>query len=175
MDIKKLKDIVEKSDLSAPAKEVLYDLIPQADRPEIQAQILETIKYEEEMYGLAADEAEELLSHMNNAEKQIDAADMIEEEELAELTADSKLKMEELDTELKDVMSEADEFVKAVSSENTVQEVSAPIVPITQMPAQAPVQQAYVPAQQNVGFGGQQYNAPQPAPFPGNSGMGQQG
>lgn len=41
---------------------------------------------------------------------------------------------------------------------------AAPVAPV------APVAQ-----QQNVGFGGQQYNAPQPAPFPGNSGMGQQG
>ena len=174
MDIKKLQEIIDKSDLSEPAKELIQDLMPEADKPEIQAEILKTIDYEIKMYGLAADEAEAIVDQLRAAEIRIVAAYKFEDDELKELSEKYEDKMAEAENEMKKSLQYKDNLIKELSQEEAGDTVSAPteaVAPQAQAPVApvdpvAPTIQATQPVQ-NPGYGGQQYNAaPQPAAFP---------
>ena len=163
MDIKKLQEIIDKSDLSEPAKELIQDLMPEADKPEIQAEILKTVDYEIKMYGLAADEAEAIVDQLRAAEIRIDAADKIEDEELKELSEKYEDKMAEAENEMKKSLQYKDNLIKELSPEEPADIVSASVEAVAPV---APTIQATQPAQ-HPGYGGQQFNsAPQPAAFP---------
>lgn len=187
MDIKKLQEIIDKSELSDGARDLIQELITDIDKPEVREEILKTIEFDMKMYGLAADEGEQLVDEVNLLEKKIDAADQIEEEQLDELSKKYDARMGEVMVDVEDSLKVKDNFLEAVAKQNAQSEVttqsdpqqiqtptayvaSQPVAPVVPMTAPvAPV----APATQSVGYGGQQYNAPQPAPFPTSSGVGQ--
>lgn len=144
MDIKKLQEIIDSSQLSDTAKDLVQDLVPEANRPEIQEEILKIIDYEVKMSGLAAEEAEEVLDQLHTADKKMDAADKIEDERLDELSRDHEEKMAVAEADIRQSLQYKDNLVKAVSGE------------VTTPSAQA----------QNPGYGGQQYNSATQASYP---------
>ena len=182
MDIKKLQEIIDKSELSDAARDLIQELMPDIDKPEVREEILRTIDFDMKMYGLAADEGEQLVDEVNLLEKKLDAADLIEEEQLDELTKKYDERMGEAKADMDESLKVKDNFLDALAKQNAEPEVQAQVSAQTPpvMPSytpDAPVAVApVVPVAptQSAGFGGQQYNnTPQPAPFPTNSGMGQ--
>jgi hypothetical protein len=143
MDIKKLQEIIDNSQLSSEAKNLILDLIPEIDKPGVQEEILKTIDYEVKMYGLAADEFEEVADQLQTAEKKMDAADAMEDEQLAELGQKYEEKMAAAEDEMKQATEYKDKLVEA----------------LTPVPTEAP-------AQPNPGYGGQQYNVTTTVPTP---------
>jgi len=135
MDIKKLQEIIDNSQLSPEAKDLILDLMPEIDKPEIQEEILKTIDYEVKMYGLAADEFEEVADQLQTAEKKMDAADAMEDEQLTELSQKYEEKMAVAEDEMKQATEYKDKLVEALTPSADTQ------------------------AQPNPGYGGQQYNS----------------
>ncbi len=169
MDIKKLQEIIDNSELSDPAKDLIRDLIPQADKPEVQEEILKTIDYEIKMNGLVADEAEEMVDQIRALEIKVDAADKVEDEQLKELSEKYEEKMTKAEADVKQSLQYKDNLLKSLSAEEAGSSTQ-PAEPVqTSQPIQAEtiVPAVETPVAQNPDYGGQQYNsAPQPAAFP---------
>lgn len=168
MDIKKIKDIVDSSQLSQEAKDLIAELLPQADKTEIKEEILKTLEYEITTNGLLADEADEVMDELRSTEIELDAADKVEDEQFVEVTQKYKEKMDLAEAEMKSAMDFKDEAIEAVSAlgiQNTVSVETVPATPLVTTSTVAPVV-TETPVQQNPGYGGQQYNAEMPAQTP---------
>ena len=174
MDIKKLQEIIDNSKLSPEAKDLILDLIPEIDKPGVQEEILKTIDYEVKMYGLAADEFEEVSEQLQSAEKKMDAADVMEDEQLIELSQKYEEKMAVAEDEMKQATEYKDKLVDALAPSTdtqaqTISKQATPVVTEDITPVGSPVSAAAlteVPAQSNPGYGGQQYNSTTAVPTP---------
>lgn len=194
MDLKKLQEIIDSSELSNEAKDLIQRLIPQVGRAEVQEQIMNIIKYEADMSGLVADEVNEKLNQLKMAEKAIDAADQMEDELLDELKTNFEEKTAVVEEDIKQKLEYKDNFIEDLTkqkievADESPKTETAPVVPVAKVeditPQEAapvvqpaPVQTTYI---QNPGYGGQQYNGAatstptQPATFPTAPVMGEQ-
>lgn len=170
MDIKKLQEIIDSSQLSPEAKDLILDLIPDIDKPGVQEEILKTIDYEIKMYGLDAEEFEAVDEELQAVEKKLDAADAMEDEQLAELGRKYEEKMVVAEEEMKQATEYKDKLINALTPSGDSQPATDQAeAPQTQLNTdlQTPVATVAVePATQNPGYGGQQYNAGMPVQTP---------
>lgn len=184
MDIKKVQEIVDKSQLTDEAKDLIYKMLPEADKPEVREEIMRVIDFEVKMNEAVADEAEEILNKIDDGNKMIDAVEDAADEQVEELggKADEKFaqlenEKDEIDTEINGLASDDAPVAEPVApvqaapipSWNPTVEATAPVAqpqntwnqPVTPV---APVQAAPVSTwNQPV----EEKPATQPAPFPG--------
>jgi len=103
MDIKKIQEIVENSQMTDEAKDLIYKLLPDADKPEAKAEILKVISYEIDMNEAVADEAEEVLETLKNEDKMLDAVDDAALQRAQEFEKKTTEKLAKLDAEKQEV------------------------------------------------------------------------
>ncbi|HSV94982.1 MAG TPA: hypothetical protein VLH94_03365 [Spirochaetia bacterium] len=193
MDIKKVQEIVENSQLTDEAKDLIYKMLPEADKPEVREEIMKVIDYEVEMNEALADEAEEILNKIDDGEKMVAAVEGVANQQMDELSEKADEKFARLDEEREEVDKEIEGMTSGNIPVEALNEVPAtevapvaePAVPVipqsswNEQPAQAaePVLQVTEPVQPVVQA--PQWNQPltteqpavsatTPAPFPGS-------
>ena len=149
MDIKKVQEVVENSQLSDEAKDLIYKMLPEADKPEVKEEIMKVIDYEIRMNDALADEGEEILKKIDDGDKMVDATEGVVDEEMQDLNkeADEKLaslkaEEEEVEEDINKLSSDegptepmAESVVEPVMtepvSEPAVEPVAEPMAPVT--------------------------------------------
>jgi len=182
MDIKKVQEIVESSQLTDEAKDLIYKMLPEADKPEVKEEIMKVIDYEIRMNDALADEGEEILKKIDDGDKMVDAAEGVADEEMKELDKETDEKLANLKVEEEELEGEIgklanDEGPTEPTAEPAMTEPAAePVAPETpawQQPV-TPVAEPAAPAQTAPQWDqmAEQPAAPatQPAPFPGTQG-----
>ena len=193
MDIKKVQEIVENSQLTDEAKDLINKMLPEADKPEVREEIMKVIDYEVEMNEALADEAEEILNKIDDGEKMVAAVEDVASQQMEDLSEKTDEKFARLDEEREKVDKEIEGMTNGNTPVEALNEVPAtevapvaePAVPVipqsswNEQPAQAaePVLQVTEPVQPVVQA--PQWNQPltteqpaasatTPAPFPGS-------
>ena len=110
MDIKKIEELVESSELTDEAKDLIYELLPRADEPEVKEEILRTIRFEIEMNQNIADEAEEIADVIKDGDKMIEAVDAVASEQMENLGKKAEEKFAKLDSKKEEIDKEIDEL-----------------------------------------------------------------
>lgn len=131
MDIKKIQEIVENSQMTDEAKDLIYKLLPDADKPEAKAEILKVISYEIDMNEAVADEAEEILETLKNEDKTLDATDDAALQQAQELEKKTTEKLAKLDAEKQEVDKD---MAETASIQSTAEPVSQWSQPVTEQP-----------------------------------------
>ena len=108
--IKKIEELVESSELTDEAKDLIYELLPRADEPEVKEEILRTIRFEIEMNQNIADEAEEIADVIKDGDKMIEAVDAVASEQMENLGKKAEEKFAKLDSKKEEIDKEIDEL-----------------------------------------------------------------
>jgi len=106
MDIKKVQELVESSKMTDEAKDLIYKMLPNAEKEEVKEEIMKVIDFEIDMNQALADEAEEIIDTLDNGEKMMVAADEVAAEQLEELNNKAEEKYAELDKEKEEIDAE---------------------------------------------------------------------
>lgn len=178
MDIKKIEEIVENSKLSDEAKDMIYKLLPEAEKPEVKEEIMRLVDYEIDMNETLASEAEEIIAAMDAGEAMMDAAEKAGKESAEETMKEVDEKLEALDSEMKKIDEEVQGAVAGGSSESVVapeepvietpvvEAPAEPVAPALQQPAVTPEPVAAPQWNQPTAEQQAQPASDQPAPFP---------
>jgi exonuclease VII small subunit len=183
MDIKKIEELVEKSELTDEAKDMIFKLLPEADKPEVKEEIMRLIDYEIEMNDAVTLEAEEVISALETGEIMLDAAEKAVGERTDQVIKEADEELNQAEEEMKSIDSEMETVgVVEPEAEAPAEPVSAPVEPVVEAPVAEVAAEPVVPAWQQPAetpepVAAPQWNQPtmeqqaqpasdQPAPFP---------
>jgi len=144
MDIQKITDIIEDSQLTDEAKDLINGLLPDAEKPEVQEEIMRIVDYEIKMNDAVTEEGREILKKIEDGNKMMKAVDDLADERVKDLETEANDKFSEIEKEKEEV----DEDISKLTGEERAPHIeepvastapAAPVLPWNQSVTQAPV------------------------------------